>query len=297
MQGSRSSSGSRGPGEGGGNHSQVPSLAQAAETVRARAPEPPVLGLVLGSGLGGFADTLENAVRIPYGEIPGFPAPHVSGHRGELVLGRVRGAPVACLSGRVHLYEGHSPARVVFGVRVLAELGCGVVLLTNAAGGIRRGLYPGALLLLRDHVNLTGHNPLIGANEPPYPRFPDMTRPYDESLSEHALQAAKDESIELEAGIYAGVLGPSYETPAEVRMLGVLGADAVGMSTVLEVIALRHRGVRVGALSVITNLAAGLSERLLDHSEVQSAADAARDRLTRLMSRWIERVAAEGALA
>jgi purine-nucleoside phosphorylase len=275
----------------------VPSLAQAAESVRARVPEAPRLGLVLGSGLGGFADTLESAVRVPYGDIPGFPAPHVAGHTGELVLGRVRGVRVACLSGRVHLYEGHPPARVVFGVRLLAELGCGVVLLTNAAGGIRSGLYPGALLLLRDHVNLTGQNPLIGPNEPPLPRFPDMTHPYDEGISALAQKAAQDESIELATGVYAGVLGPSYETPAEVRMLGVLGADAVGMSTVLEVIALRQRGVRVGALSVITNLAAGLSARPLDHSEVQSAADAARDRLSRLLSGWIERIAAEGALA
>lgn len=274
-------------------------LAQAAQAVRERVPgrEPPKVGLVLGSGLGGFADTLEDPVRVPYAEIPGFPEPHVAGHRGELVLGRVGGVPVACLSGRVHLYEGHAPSRVVFGVRLLAELGCGVVLLTNAAGGIRSGLRPGSLLLLRDHVNLTGQNPLIGPNEPPFPRFPDMTRAYDEELCELALQTAKNERIELETGVYAGVFGPSYETPAEVRMLGVLGADAVGMSTVLEVIALRHRGVRVAALSVITNLAAGLSGRPLDHAEVQSAADDARDRLTRLMAGWIERIAAGGALA
>jgi purine-nucleoside phosphorylase len=250
--------------------------------------------LVLGSGLGAFADALEGAVRIPYAAIPGFPATAVAGHRGELVLGRVRGVAVACLAGRVHLYEGHSPASVVFGVRLLAELGCATVLLTNAAGGIRSGLRPGSLLLLRDHVNLTGRNPLIGSNEPPHPRFPDMTRAYDLRLSELARLVASEEGIALEEGVYAGVLGPSYETPAEIRMLATIGADVVGMSTVLEVIALRHRGVRVGALSVVTNFAAGLADAPLDHAEVQIAADSARDRLERLVSGWIARIGAEG---
>jgi purine-nucleoside phosphorylase len=282
-----------GPGEQGANHSQAPSPAQAAASVRALGLPPPEIGLVLGSGLGGFAEALEAPAKVPYSAIPGFPAPAVAGHRGELVFGRVRGVPVACLSGRVHLYEGHAPSAVVFGVRLLAELGCKTVLLTNAAGGIRRGLAPGALLLLRDHVNLTGRNPLVGPNQPPLPRFPDMTRAYDPRLSELAREAAAAESILLQEGVYAGMLGPSYETPAEIRMLGALGADAVGMSTVLEVIALRQCGVRVGALSVVTNLAAGLSERPLDHTEVQTAADAARDRLGRLLEAWIERIGAE----
>jgi purine-nucleoside phosphorylase len=256
-------------------------------------PFAPVVGLVLGSGLGAFADTLEGAVRVAYASIPGFPATAVAGHRGELVLGRVRGVGVACLAGRVHLYEGHSPASVVFGVRLLAELGCGNVLVTNAAGGIRSGLQPGSLLLLRDHVNLTGHNPLIGSNDPAHPRFPDMTRAYDSRLSQLARLVASEAGIPLDEGVYAGVLGPSYETPAEIRMLRTIGADVVGMSTVLEVIALRHRGVRVGALSVVTNLAAGLSDALLDHAEVQAAADAARSRLELLVSGWIERIGAE----
>ena len=167
------------------------------------------------------------------------------------------------------------------------------MLLTNAAGGIRSGLRPGSLLLLNDHVNLTGRNPLVGPNHPLLPRFPDMTHPYDRRLSELAREVASAEAIPLDEGVYAGMLGPSYETPAEIRMLAVIGADVVGMSTVLEVIALRQRGVRVGALSVVTNYAAGLSEKPLDHAEVQVAADAARDRLERLVSGWIERIGAD----
>jgi purine-nucleoside phosphorylase len=205
----------------------------------------------------------------------------------------VRGVSVACLSGRVHLYEGHSVESVVFGVRVLAELGCAAVLLTNAAGGIRAGLSPGSLLLVTDHVNLTGTNPLIGPNDPSLPRFPDMSVAYDATLRELAHATAKEQGIALEEGVYAGLLGPSYETPAEIRMLRTLGADAVGMSTVLEVIALRHRGVRVGALSVITNLAAGLSDRPLDHAEVEATGALSRERLERLLSGWIERLSPE----
>lgn len=268
-------------------------LDEAVRIVREKAPERPAIGVVLGSGLGGFAAALEDRVAVPYRDIPGFPPPTVAGHGGELVLGRVRGALVACLSGRVHLYEGHAPDRVVFGVRLLASLGCGIVLVTNAAGGIREGLRPGGLLLLRDHVNLTGTNPLIGSNEPPFPRFPDMSAAYDLRCRELARETARAEGLELEEGVYAGVLGPSYETPAEIRMLRTLGADAVGMSTVLEVIALRHRGVRVGAVSVVTNVAAGLSDAPLDHADVQAAGAAARDRLERLLSGWIERLATE----
>jgi purine-nucleoside phosphorylase len=248
---------------------------------------------VLGSGLGGFAHGMGERAVVPYGDIPGFPAPGVAGHSGELVLGVVRGVSVACLSGRAHLYEGHPVERVVFGVRVLAELGCRAVLLTNAAGGIRRGLSPGSLLLLTDHVNLTGTSPLIGPNVPGRARFPDMSKAYDPALLSLARAAAQAEGIALEEGVYAGLVGPSYETPAEVRMLATLGADAVGMSTVLEVIALRHAEVRVGAVSVLTNVAAGLSERPLDHAEVQAAGEAAKDRLERFLSGWVERLGPE----
>lgn len=245
------------------------------------------MGVVLGSGLGGFAERLADSVRVPYSNIPDFAPVTVAGHSGELVMGRIAGVEVACLSGRVHLYEGHAPARVVFGVRLLAQLGCGSVLLTNAAGGIRAGLWPGSLLLVTDHVNLTGANPLVGPSEQSLPRFPDMTHAYDVRLRALAHEAALLEGIPLQEGVYAGVLGPSYETPAEIRMLRTLGADVVGMSTVHEVIALRHRSVRVGALSVVTNLAAGLSAQPLDHADVQAAADAAHDQLSRLLERWI----------
>jgi purine-nucleoside phosphorylase len=271
------------------------SVAEAAEFLRPSLAEPPLVGLVLGSGLGSYSKGFEARVAVSYRDIPGFAASTVPGHAGELVSGRVRGVPVACLSGRVHLYEGHSVERVVLGVRVLAELGCRAVLLTNAAGGIRQGLSPGSLLLLADHVNLTGTSPLIGPNAPGRSRFPDMSEAYDPPLRALAHSTAKAEGIALEEGVYAGLVGPSYETPAEIRMLRTLGADAVGMSTVLEVIALRHLDVRVGAVSVITNLAAGLSGRPLDHAEVQAAGEAAKDRLERLLSGWVERFGRERA--
>lgn len=269
------------------------SAAEAAEFLRQRLPLRPLVGMVLGSGLGAYSRSFAERAAVSYLDIPGFTPSTVPGHAGELVVGRVRGVPVACLSGRVHLYEGHSVHRVVFGVRTLAELGCHAVLLTNAAGGIRAGLSPGSLLLITDHVNLTGTNPLIGPNAPGRARFPDMSQAYDSSLLAHARATAQAEGIALEEGVYAGLVGPSYETPAEIRMLRTLGADAVGMSTVLEVIALRHASVRVGAVSVITNLAAGLSERPLDHAEVQAAGEAARDRLERLLSGWVERLSPE----
>jgi purine-nucleoside phosphorylase len=270
-----------------------PGLDEAVKAVLGLSPLQPKIGLVLGSGLGGFGDGLGDRVAVPYASIPGFPPPGVAGHGGELLFGTVRGVQVACLSGRVHLYEGHPPETVVLGVRLLAALGCVAVLLTNAAGGIRDGLRPGGLLLIRDHVNLTGTNPLVGPNEPPFPRFPDMSAAYDVPFRELAHATARAEGLLLDEGVYAGVLGPSYETPAEISMLKTIGADAVGMSTVLEVIALRHRGVRVGALSLITNLAAGLSSSALDHAEVQAAGIAAKDRLERLLSGWIERLARE----
>jgi purine-nucleoside phosphorylase len=269
------------------------SVVEAAEFLRSHLTEPPLVGLVLGSGLGSYSGTFEARVAVPYASVPGFVASTVSGHAGELVAGRVRGVPVACLSGRAHLYEGHAVERVVFGVRVLAALGCRAVLLTNAAGGIRHGLSPGSLLLLADHVNLTGTSPLIGPNAPGRVRFPDMSHAYDPPLRALAHATAKAERIALEEGVYAGLVGPSYETPAEIRMLRTLGADAVGMSTVLEVIALRHVDVRVGAVSVITNLAAGLADRPLDHAEVEAAGEAAKDRLERLLSGWVERLAPE----
>ncbi len=268
--------------------------ADAAEAViRRLSGRVPLVGLVLGSGLGGVAASLTDSVRLPYAEIPGFSPPSVEGHAGELVVGGFGGVTVACLSGRIHLYEGEAIERVVFGVRLLAALGCRGVLLTNAAGGIRRDLGPGSLLVISDHLNLTGKNPLIGALEPGSTRFVDMTTAYDARFRELARDAARAAGLAISEGVYAGVLGPSYETPAEIRMLNALGADAVGMSTVLEVIALREKRVRVGAVSVVTNLAAGLGEGELDHGDVQAKGAQARTALVSLLDGWVTRVAKE----
>ena len=258
----------------------------AAAYVAERLREPPRVGLVLGSGLGGFAQELVDGVQIPYADIPDMPRPLVIGHAGNLCTGSVAGVPVACLQGRSHIYEGHTPARAVFGVRVLAELGCKVVLLTNAAGGIHASFEPGELMLITDHLNLLGDNPLRGANYGAGPRFPDLSQAYDADLLQFGREAARAAGVTLREGVYAAMLGPSYETPAEIRMLRTLGADAVGMSTVPEVIALRQLGVRVGAMSCITNLAAGISAQPLDHSEVEATARRSRSAFSEVLSRW-----------
>jgi purine-nucleoside phosphorylase len=266
-----------------------PEQALAAK-LSARIGKRPAVGVVLGSGLAAFGEGLEH--RIGYEEIPGMPIPRVAGHPGHLRYGTVDGVGVACLQGRVHLYEGHSPADVVFGVRLLAALGCRAVLLTNAAGGIAPDLAAGDRLLIRDHLNLTGHNPLAGSTDTRTP-FVDMSNAYDGHLGELALAAARDVGVELKQGVYAGLLGPSYETPAEIRMLRTLGADAVGMSTVLEVIALRQLGVRVAAISCITNLAAGISPVPLDHAEVQAIAARTAAPFVALLSRFTALVGSE----
>lgn len=268
--------------------SQVLAAAQAVQQ-RLSAPfDRAPIGLVLGSGLSGLASELESKLSIPYRDIPGFPPPTVAGHSGMLHAGSLEGVPVVCLAGRVHLYEGHPMDTVVLGVRLLAELGCPVVLLTNAAGGISSEFGPGDLMLIQDHLNLTGRNPLVGAHDGRGPRFVDMTCAYDRALRELARRAARELGIRVGQGIYAGLLGPSYETPAEVRMLAALGANAVGMSTVSEVIALRQLDVRVGAVSVITNYAAGRTDRALDHAEVEEIAGQARGKLSALVTRWVK---------
>jgi purine-nucleoside phosphorylase len=259
----------------------------AAAFVAERFEVRPRVGIVLGSGLGGFADELAGLTRLPYAEIPEMPRSAVAGHAGNLCLGSVSGVPVACLQGRAHVYEGHSQSRAVFGVRVLAELGCRVVLLTNAAGGIHPSFVPGDLMLVTDHLNLMGDNPLRGPNFGDGPRFPDLTEAYDRALLALAREAARAAGVTLHEGVYAALLGPSYETPAEIRMLRGLGADAVGMSTVPEVIALRQLGVSVGAISCITNLAAGISAQPLDHREVEATARSARTAFTDVLSRWV----------
>jgi purine-nucleoside phosphorylase len=265
----------------------------AAAAVTARLNRRPAIGIVLGSGLGAFGDALGDVVKIPYADIPHMPCVSVPGHAGNVCVGQVGDATVACLQGRVHLYEGHPPARVVFGVRLLAALGCRAVLLTNAAGGIGAGLSPGDLMLITDHLNLTGQNPLVSHDPAGAPQFPDMTHAYDPALSALARRAADAQGLVLKQGVYAGLLGPSYETPAEIRMIRQLGADAVGMSTVSEVIALRQLGVPVAAVSCITNLAAGLGGALLDHADVQRVARETRARFVSLLNGWVDLIQAE----
>ncbi len=263
-------------------------LSEAQALVSSRRKSPPRVGVVLGSGLGAFGDTLSHLTKIPYIDIPHMPRSAVVGHAGNLCLGEIDGVSVACLQGRVHAYEGHDADTVTFGVRLLARLGVGAVLLTNAAGGIDASFAAGELMLICDHLNLTGKNPLIGPNDDALgPRFPDMSTAYDPALRAAAHAAARRAGITLREGVYAGLMGPTYETPAEVRMLRTLGADAVGMSTVPEVIALRHLGVRAGAVSCITNLAAGISPAPLDHSEVEATAKRTRDAFVALLTGWI----------
>lgn len=266
-------------------------LHEALSAVRTKSSLIPSVGVVLGSGLGAWADALQDADRIPYREIPHMPVSTVVGHAGNLVLGRSGSVPVACLQGRVHLYEGHEPERVVFGARLLARLGCRAVLLTNAAGGIEASLRPGELMLIRDHLNLTGKNPLVGPNEDALgKRFPDMTHAYDPVLGRLARDAAAEAGIGLREGVYAGLLGPTYETPSEIAMLRMFGAHAVGMSTVHEVIALRHMRVPAAAISCITNLAAGISPTELDHAEVEETARRSRSWFTALLTAWVRRI-------
>jgi purine-nucleoside phosphorylase len=265
----------------------TPELDEAVAHVRREWTSPLTIGVVLGSGLSPFASALDAPLTLPFASIPHFPVPRVQGHPGNLWLGRLGGAGVACLQGRVHLYEGHPIETVTFGVRMLAALGCKVVILTNAAGGIRDDLGPADLMMICDHVNLTGRNPLVGPADSSGPRFPDMSEAYDPALRTLGRDAAEALNLNLREGIYAGVLGPSYETPAEIRMLRAIGADAVGMSTVLEVIALRHLGVRVAAVSAITNKAAGLGAGVLDHGDVQATAERVRRVFVEFLARWV----------
>jgi purine-nucleoside phosphorylase len=271
-------------------------LSYALAWVRGKADQPPAAGVVLGSGLAGLADRLEKAVVIPYEEIPYFPVSRVPGHPGRLVLGELRdgGAtvPVAVMQGRVHAYEGWAVEDVAFGARVLCGLGAKALLLTNAAGGVNPSLAPGDLVRIVDHLNLSGQNPLAGDNDERLgPRFPDLTDAYDPRLGALLDGVALERGVALRTGVYACMAGPSYETPAEVRMLRALGADVVGMSTVPEVIAARHMGVPVVAVSVVTNLAAGLARRPLSHVEVAETAARVEDRLSALAGAFLPRAA------
>jgi len=246
---------------------------EAADAIRARVPEVPAIGVVLGSGLGDFANSLGGAVAIPYGELPRWPASRVIGHDGRLVIGTSGGRTIAALAGRVHLYEGHDARTVAFATRVLGLLGVKTLILTNAAGGVNTGFAQGALMVIDDHINLMGANPLAGDNDERFgQRFPDMTEVYSSRLRAIADRAGKAINLLLPHGIYVGLLGPSYETPAEIRYLRTIGADAVGMSTVPEAIAARHMGMEVLGISCITNMAAGVLPAPLDHAEVMETA-------------------------
>ncbi len=260
-----------------------------ARAVRERVEQIPRTAVVLGSGLGDFADRVENPVSVEYRDIPGFPVSTVPGHRGRFVFGTVKKAPVAVMQGRVHYYEGYSMEDVVLPVRVLHALGVRQLLLTNAAGGIGEELQAGDLMLLTDHISSFVPSPLLGPNEDGFgPRFPDMTEVYSASLREKVKRAARETGIPMKEGVYLQTTGPQYETPAEIRMFRTLGADAVGMSTVCEAAAAKHMGMEVCGISCITNLAAGLGKGPLSHEEVQKTADRAAESFQRLLQKALE---------
>jgi purine-nucleoside phosphorylase len=254
----------------------------------------PRVGLVLGSGLGAFADQFADAARIDYKKIPHFPRSTAIGHAGRLVIGRVGGAAVAAMQGRVHFYEGYSLKEVIFPMRVFARMGIRAVILTNAAGGISRELHQGCLVVLRDHINLQGSNPLIGPNDERFgPRFHDMSSAYHKPYREITVVEAKRLGMELHEGVYAGLTGPSYETPAEIRYLATIGADLVGMSTVPEVIAARHMGMRVLGISCVTNMAAGILDQPINHEEVLETGERVRKQFVALLTAVIPQVSAD----
>jgi purine-nucleoside phosphorylase len=262
-------------------------LDEAADLLRSRTPLQPAMGIILGSGLGAFADSLEGAVSVPYAEIPHFPASTVVGHGGALVIGRCQGVPVAVMKGRVHFYEGYSLDQVVFPARVLGRLGIETLLVTNAAGAVNTKFAPGDLMVIEDHINLLG-NPLVGPNEDALgERFIDMSEAYDRGLRDVAEAACRASGVRARRGVYLALTGPTFETPAEIRMFRTLGADAVGMSTVPEVIALRHMGVRVVGLSCITNMAAGVLDQKLDHREVLETGERVKGALMEVIGRIV----------
>lgn len=269
-------------------------LDELEAAVRARTPLVPRAGIVLGSGLGDLAGQLSDATAIPFADLPGWPAASAPGHSGRLLLGRLDGVPVACLQGRLHLYEGISEQLAVEPVLLMGRLGAPVIVLTNAAGGVNASYGAGTLMLIADHLNLTGRNPLIGANDNGVgPRFPDLVDAWSPRLRNLMHDAADALDLPLAEGVYAGLLGPNYETPAEVRMLRTLGADAVGMSTVLEAIAARWAGLELVGVSLVTNAGAGVTGQALSHEEVLAAGEAAGPRFIALIRRFVRLLAEE----
>jgi purine-nucleoside phosphorylase len=265
---------------------------QAARAIRSRIGTEVSVALVLGSGLGAFADELQEATAFSYAEIPGFGASTVEGHAGRLVIGKAGGRPLAAMQGRVHFYEGYSLDEVTFPIRVLKLLGARTLVLTNAAGAVSVEFQPGALMVIADHLNLIGDSPLRGPNDERFgPRFPDLSEVYSHDLQEIVIEEARGMGIEMRRGIYAALAGPSYETPAEIRMIRTLGADAVGMSTVPEAIVARHMGMEVVGISCISNLAAGLGDRPVDHHEVMETGERVKAEFTELLRRVLRRLA------
>ena len=264
----------------------------AAQLILTRTPLRPRIGLVLGSGLGGFADSLTDAARVPYSEIPSFPQSTAIGHAGRMVIGNAGRVPVAAMQGRVHLYEGYSAQEITFPIRVFRRMGIRAVILTNAAGGINLSYSQGALVLVRDHINLQGANPLVGPNDDRFGvRFPDMTHAYSQEYRKIAREAAASLNITLQDGVYAALLGPSYETPAEIEYLRRIGADRVGMSTVAEVIAARHMEMKVLAISCVPNMAAGILDQPLSHAEVMETGERVKTTFESLLRAVLPRIA------
>jgi purine-nucleoside phosphorylase len=279
-------------------HDQFTLADSAAQLVLKRTALRPKIGLVLGSGLGAFADSLTDATRIAYAEIPGFPRSTAIGHAGQMVIGQVTGnagsVAVAAMQGRVHVYEGYSPQEVTFPIRVFGRMGIRAVVLTNASGGINLSYSQGALVVIRDHINLQGSNPLVGPNDDRFGvRFPDMTRAYAKEYRETAREEAAKLDIPQHEGVYAGLLGPSYETPAEIEYLRRMGADLVGMSTVAEVIAARHMGIKVLAISCVTNMAAGIVDQPLSHAEVMETGERVKSTFEALLRAVLPRISAD----
>lgn len=277
-----------------GSPEQFMQAESAAQFVLAQTTIRPRIGIVLGSGLGGFADDLASATRIPYADIPNFPRSTAVGHAGKMVIGKAGDVPVAAMQGRAHLYEGYSPQQVAFPIRVFGRMGIGAVILTNAAGGINLEYKQGALVVVSDHINLQGQNPLVGPNENRFGlRYPDMTQAYWKPYRQAALEEARRLGVTVYEGVYAAMLGPSFETPSEIRFLRTIGADVVGMSTVSEVVAARHMGLKVLAISCVTNMAAGILDQVLTHEEVLETGERVKGTFTALVKAVLPRIAAD----
>jgi purine-nucleoside phosphorylase len=271
--------------------SEAVESSKAAQFVESKVTLRPKIAVVLGSGLGAFADSLDNPQAVSYSDIPGWPPSTAIGHAGKLVIGSIDGLPIAALAGRAHLYEGYTARQSVYGIRVLGKMGVTSVVLTNAAGGVNPSYVPGQLVVISDHINLLGQNPLTGPNDDSLgPRFPDMSEAYAERYRELARDAGRELKLDLPEGVYAALPGPSYETPAEIRYLRAIGADLVGMSTALEAIAANHMGMKVLGISCVTNLAAGVIDQKLDHKEVLAVGERVKGTMVELLRRVLPRL-------